>query len=334
VNRNYTGAYNILATRQAQDVCKGGVPAPFCTAEPDGTLVPGAYFSCKAVINDPGPINMQRVASLRLFCYSDSVGINVNNHVAGAFGDGLGGTPPPAPFAEVHGAHTATTITIDPKDVSPPNKQWVIAPVCFDNPHSQLGRVYIPQITIPTVKTPQVTAAADLYIAQPNPACAGSPIGGAFATGVPLQLARQSDTLAFDSDKDNCTDAQELSDAAASGGLRDPFNWGDFMSVFTGPAANLAKDKVVSVADISATVARFGANDSGGTTKINRNTNPKTRPFGVGYHPSYDRGGPIPNGGAAGAISRQTPSTTGTGGGSVTVADISAVVAQFGASCV
>jgi hypothetical protein len=180
----------------------------------------------------------------------------------------------------------------------------------------------------------QVSTEADLWIAQPG-GCAGSPVGGAFGTNVPIDLSRQSADLLHDSDKDNCTDAQELSNAAASGGLRDPFNWGDFMSVHSGPASNLQKDKVVSVADISATVGRFGANDAGGTTKINRNTNPKSGPPAApAYHPSFDRGGPIPNGGAAGAISRQTPSTTGSGAGSVTVADISAVVAQFGASCV
>jgi hypothetical protein len=291
------------------------------------TLVPGLYFSCKAQINDPGPSNAVRAGTLRLFCYSDSPGINVNNHVPGAVGDGLGGVAPPPPFAEVHASHASGPISINASSALS-----FTSGICIDNPHSQLGVVYVVPDTIADMRAGQVSTDADIWINQPG-GCAGSPVGAAFQTNVQTDLSRQSIGLVFDSDKDNCADAEELSDAGATGGLRDPFNSGDFMSVHTGPVANLQKDQVVSVADISAVVARFGTNDSGGTTKINRNTNPKSGPPATGYHPSFDRGGPIPNGGVAGSVSRQTPASVGAGAGSITVADISATVAQFGHSC-
>jgi hypothetical protein len=330
VSTSATGIYSALATRQAQIRCKNQLPAPQCTGQADGTVVPGVYFHCRIALTDPGPLGAQRNVTIRPFCYSDSTGINTNNHVMGTTGDGLGGNPPPSAatgFAEVHGSQTSATAKI-----SAANLLTFPTGICFDNPHSQLGRVYV--VGSVDLNANPVAGTIDIYIAQPNAACAGSPIGAPFAAAVPLQLARQSADLLVDFDGDNCTDSQELGNAGASGGLRDPYNWGDFMSVHTGPAANLQKDKVVSVADISATVARFGANDAGATTKINRNTNPKTQPIGTIYYPTYDRGGPIPNGGAAGAISRQLPANAGSGAGSVTVADISAVVAQFGSSCV
>jgi hypothetical protein len=328
-NNNIT---NVLTTVAEQNRCKNGLPVTPCagpnTTPGDGddlanqTVVPGAYYHCIADNQpNPGPGTIRT----RIQCYIDIPGIDVNPHVAGASGDGLSGIAPPPSFAEVHGTHTELTGTIAGSIITSQG--------CFAGVHGVLGpNIYVHS----SIDGATGTGTADIWnnrtnCTDPLPAGPDQDLTPTVDNAL-VQTSEQGKTM--DSDQDNCTDKQELGAVGASGGLRDPFNVGDFMSVHTGPAANLAKDKVVSVADISATVARFGANDSGGTTKINRNTNPKTRPFGVGYHPSYDRGGPIPNGGAAGAISRQTPSTTGTGGGSVTVADISAVVAQFGASCV
>jgi hypothetical protein len=323
-NNNIT---NILATVTPQDRCKTQLPAPACTGEPDGTVVPGAYYHC---IGDNQPNPGPGTIRTRIYCYIDIPNVTVNSHSAGnnttcppaaadQCGDGLSGIAPPQPFGEVHATHAELTGTITGTTINSEG--------CFPNVHGALGpNTYVRSV----IDGATGLGTADIWTNRPD--CNNPDPAPPTSDDVPVQTSEQGKNI--DSDGDNCTDKQELGNVGASGGLRDPYNIGDFMSVHTGPAANLAKDKVVSVADISATVARFGANDSGGTTKINRNTNPKTRPFGTGYHPSYDRGGPIPNGGVAGSISRQTPATTGSGAGSVTVSDISAVVAQFGASCV
>jgi hypothetical protein len=327
----YSNIYDVTAIAQQQENCQGGQPAPRCTGQPDG-IFGGLYFNCKGdvqVTND-GNTAVARPTDVRLFCYPDSTAINVNNHTAGSTGDGRGGAAPPGrpsgavDFAEVHGSHAAASGTI------PGGSDTLPVTICINNPHAQLG-IVVARATIDFEPFP--TGVADVFTNRVDctPPAPGCTPGLTELCGVPLTLAEQG--KAIDTDGDNCSDKEELSDSGAQGGLRDPFNVGDFMSVHTGPVSNLQKDQVVSVADISAVVARFGTNDGGGTATVNRNTNPKTQPTGTGYHPSYDRGGPIPNGAAAGAVARQLPAAFGSGAGSITVADISATVAQFGHSC-
>jgi hypothetical protein len=312
---DFYGSWSVLATAAAQNVCKGGAPSPFCDSNPEGTLVPGAYFHCRADSQPNGALGT--TIRIRLGCYADVPGLPVNSHVGtDTGGDGLGGVAPPAPFAEVHNLINFIDGTIAGNVIT--------AEGCLANLHGALGpNSYVEA----TLNGATGVGTADIWTARAD--CSDPGVAIPTFDNAVIQTAEQGGVI--DSDDDNCLDYQELSDTGATGGLRDPYNIGDFMSVHTGPVANLQKDASVTVADISATVARFGANDSGGSTKINRNTDPKSRPIGVGYHPSYDRGGPIPNGG--GGVSRQTPATTGSGAGSVTVADISAVVAQFGATC-
>jgi hypothetical protein len=307
---------NVLTTVVPQNVCKNQLPEPPCAGDPDGTLVHGFYYHCIADNQpNPGPTTIRTA----IYCYVDVPGIPVNSHVGtDTGGDGLGGIDPPPPFGEAHNSHAVLTGTISGTNI---NEEG-----CIPYLHGALGPNNYLRLAV-DVTTGQGTA--DIWWNRSD--CNNPDPSPPTLNDVPLRVAEQG--KAIDSDGDNCTDKEELSSSGALGGLRDPYNWGDFMSVHSGPVANLQKDQVVSVADISAVVARFGRNDSGGTTKINRNTNPKTTPLGTGYHPSYDRGGPIPNGGVPGSVLRQTPSTTGSGAGSVTVADISAVVAQFGAAC-
>jgi hypothetical protein len=324
----YSSIYGITATVQQQENCKGGQPAPVCTGQSDGILA-GLYFNCLADVQltNDGNTGVDRPTTVRLFCYPDSPGINVNNHTAGSTGDGRGGAAPPGrasgvvDFAEVHGSHSSGTGT------TLATANTLALNMCYVDTHGQLGPNVWVEASIDFDPFP--TGTADVWVARPD--CTDPGATAPTYNDVPLDLSEQG--KASDTDGDNCSDKEELSNAGAQGGLRDPYNWGDFMSVHTGPPSNLQKDQVVSVADISAVVARFGTTDNGGAALINRNSNPKAQPSGTTYHPSYDRGGPIPNGGAAGAIPRQLPANFGSGAGSVTVSDISAVVAQFGHSC-
>jgi hypothetical protein len=109
---------------------------------------------------------------------------------------------------------------------------------------------------------------------------------GSTVTTGPLTLTPLLQT--HDQDLDGCTDWEELGTAQTAGGLRDPFNYWDFMDTPTGPLYQ--RDKAVTVSDVAAITARFGANDAGGTAPINRDTDPLTTPPAApAYHPAYDR---------------------------------------------
>jgi len=124
---------------------------------------------------------------------------------------------------------------------------------------------------------------------------------------------------------DGCSTWEELGASQTYGGLRDPFNFWDFFDVPTGAWPNLQRDKAVQIGDISAVVARFGANDANKTAPINRNSDPLSPPPASGYHPAYDRGGVSlgPN-----IWNVDAPD------GSITIGDITKTQAQFGHTCV
>jgi hypothetical protein len=120
----------------------------------------------------------------------------------------------------------------------------------------------------------------------------------------------------LDTDRDGCTDAQELGPNEALGGRRDPTSLWDFMDVPTG--APPLRDRVVSGGDIGAVVARFGAmGDPGG--------NPRSPvPAAPAYHTAFDRAGVI----AGGDPWDLRPADGAIGGG-----DVGATVIQFGHNC-
>lgn len=127
----------------------------------------------------------------------------------------------------------------------------------------------------------------------------------------------------FDTDGDGCNDYEEQNDDPTLGGQRDPSNFWDFYSVPNGMGA---RDRVISVGDIAALVQRFGANDNGGMAPINRSSDPlNTQVPGSGYHPIFDRGGPLPN---AQYVWNLAPAD-----GAISAADISVLVRQFGHRC-
>jgi hypothetical protein len=119
-----------------------------------------------------------------------------------------------------------------------------------------------------------------------------------------------------DTDNDGCDDLIELGPNQVLGGLRDPNNFWDFFDVPVG--APPARDRVVSGGDIAAVVARFGAfGDPGGDPLA-------PAPPAPAYHTAFERGGMTPGSDLWDLLPPN---------GSISSADIGAVVAQFGHSC-
>jgi alpha-tubulin suppressor-like RCC1 family protein len=119
----------------------------------------------------------------------------------------------------------------------------------------------------------------------------------------------------LDSDNDGCTDSKELTATATIGGQRDPLDAWDFFDTPTLP--DLQRDKRITVGDIMQEVTRFGAS---GDTAVD----PLSPPPADGYHTAYDRGD----------VDGPNAWNRAPADGSITVADITAVVSQFGHTCV
>ena len=132
-----------------------------------------------------------------------------------------------------------------------------------------------------------------------------------------------TDPAVADTDQDGCIDGKEIGRDAMLGGGRDPNYFWDFMDVWTG--APPVRDQTVSIGDIGAVVARFGAFQSPPPSKsealAEATTSPPPAPA---YHASFDRGGADP---------MANPWNLFPPDGSVTVSDIGAAVTQFGHSC-
>jgi hypothetical protein len=131
----------------------------------------------------------------------------------------------------------------------------------------------------------------------------------------PWSAARDS----TDTDQDGCIDPFEAAVNPALGGGRNPKVFWDFFDVPTGPGP--ARDRAITISDIAAVVARFGANSmpppDKATALAQALTSPPPAPA---YHTAYDRT-MIPGG------------LSGPPDGAITVTDINRAVMQFGASC-
>jgi alpha-tubulin suppressor-like RCC1 family protein len=117
-----------------------------------------------------------------------------------------------------------------------------------------------------------------------------------------------------DTDKDGCTDAQELGPNHAVGGQRDPTNFWDF---FDTPDANNVRDRKVDSADYNRVYARYLTS---GSTAID----PLSQPPATGYHTAFDRQDD-PN-------SSEAWDLTGPDG-NITIADLLALNNQLNDSC-
>ncbi len=117
---------------------------------------------------------------------------------------------------------------------------------------------------------------------------------------------------AFDSDGDGCSNWEELNIAATAqlfGGLRDPWNFYDYM--------NPTKDKINRVDDILAVVAKYQVNDADDT--------PGFPPYVGAYDPRVDRTALTGPG--------SSPWTLGPPNGTVNVPDILAAVKSYHHDC-
>lgn len=129
--------------------------------------------------------------------------------------------------------------------------------------------------------------------------------------------------LTLDTDNDGCTDEQELGPNPIVGGLRDPNYFWDFSDVWTGSPPE--KNRAVSISDVGAVVARFGATRETVPTKQDALAEAQTPPPPApAYHAAFDRGGPIPGQNLWNLLPPD---------GSINIGDIGAIVAQFGHSC-
>lgn len=96
--------------------------------------------------------------------------------------------------------------------------------------------------------------------------------------------------------------------------MRDPNNPWDF---FDTPDTANQRDKSITIADIGRVTSRFGSNGD-------PSTDPFSPPPATGYHTAFDRS-PAPSG--ADIWDLTAPN------GDISVADIGAIVAQFGHDC-
>ena len=129
-----------------------------------------------------------------------------------------------------------------------------------------------------------------------------------------------SDPAMTDSDGDGCLDGVEFGPHQGAGGRRDPMNFWDFTSQWTGGIRN----GTVTIGDLGAVVARFGTVQDPALTEEEALAEALTAPVATtGYHPSADRSGSAgPN-----------PWNLLPPNGTITVGDIGVIVVQFGHVC-
>ncbi len=156
-------------------------------------------------------------------------------------------------------------------------------------------------------------AVAAALASPPTPTPTATPTDTPTAALTPTPTATPTAEPGIDSDSDGCTDAQELGPDPSLGGLRDPSNLWDF---FDTPDLASSRDKDITGADLFRVLARFG-------TEGDPLLDPFSPPPATGYHPAYDRG----------ALVGPNPWNLGPADGTVTAADIFAIIAQFGHSC-
>ncbi|MEX0992964.1 MAG: flexitail domain-containing putative surface protein [Solirubrobacterales bacterium] len=263
-------------------------------------------------------------------------------------GDGQPGAPPPyvddlwapgAPasglFADVNETQAALSGEGNFYD---PDLGELHAQGCYPTDHrgplagTSLGPYLYVETTVPIDKSlPTAEGTGELWIGQQN--CLEPTREEDYYLTVTLTPEQDITNIApqnqWDSDRDGCSETQELRDTKATGGLRDPFNPWDFLDVPSG--TGLARNRSVNGGDIAAIVGRFGANDVGAGTfdrysDLDSTPNAPISPAGAraNYHPAYDRGG---------SLVGSNPWNLKPANGAISGGDIGAVVGQFGHHC-
>ena len=295
-----------------------------------GEIIPGIYYHC---ITDMQHDKDTDELQLKAFCYIDSqtpgiCQINVEAY-PGVCGDGIAGAGPPWPasknpspyeeaWADVDTNQTKLTGTYDPVA-----HELNIAG-CFADKDGfgAQGNVYV-DATIDSA-TGQGQVQLTILIGD-TAEC----IANTFADGVPFPIAKieyveqankAGKGAGYDTDRDGCSDKEELTDNQVFGGLRDPYKYWDFYD----PDQN----RQIALGDFLAVLSRFGASDLNNTTFINRHTDPLSDPPAPpAYHPRFDRGGQ--QAGTAGMGWNETPPD-----GALALGDFLSLLRQFGHTCV
>ena len=314
---NYSGISHIIATATPNMTKCTGVQSINSLPACDGTGV--YFFACIAQIEhdknkqdlDGGgdPAANEEALITTLQCYTNSASVTVNFHGIAANGGDVG-TCPPAPADRCgggqkgRGVSAATAYLAGPfTDIQPGVLRTVLQGAgnyydqdtntlynngCFDNVKGLLG---------PAIWTQSVvdahTGVGYVNIWTQLSSCVKPTEPPALPLGfhAKLETIEQGSAATQDTDKDGCTDATELNDAAGSqqnGGIRDPWNYWDFF--------DMDFDGSIGFTDFLELLQHYGSDDAGGTATVNRDSHPiKTPETGLGiYHPRFDRGNSIP----------------------------------------
>ncbi|MEX1254837.1 MAG: flexitail domain-containing putative surface protein [Dehalococcoidia bacterium] len=337
---------SVLVTQTAADINAG-----------TGAIIPGVYFHCIADLQQTAGTPKPLTTRLQCYVDNPALVVNPpslgkvqndtdggpdNNDICGTTplqpaaecGDGTAGSAPPAPFADIDLAHIQFTGTGNNVDNT---TNLIHIEGCLSGVDNEaLGgaadNVYV-RTTIalhngamvanggPTIATAMNAGQGLVDIWLAVPAGCAKPGGAPNVNDAAIEIAEQgtksavADAATWDTDKDGCSDKQELRNAQGMGGLRDPFNRWDFMDQYAG--LPLAKDRIVSVSDIGAVVARFGQNGVPGDPDV-------TPTASNNYHTSADRNGALPG---SNSWNLKGPD------GIVSIGDVGSTVAQFGHSC-
>ena len=161
--------------------------------------------------------------------------------------------------------------------------------------------------------------AIDPAIANAAVSCVAAPTPTASPPPTPTATPVDPDA---DSDGDGCLDIQELSSNPLVGGQRDPSYFWDF---FDTPDQNNARDRAVNITDLGRVVSRFGATREPPPTKDEALAEALTTPPPApAYHAAFDRSGVV----QGQNLWNQLPPD-----GNIAIADIGAIVGQFGHDC-
>ncbi len=279
----------------------------------DGEIIPGAYYTCITDIQHTKTETVGDVEDLeaRIFCYTDTLSpFGVVNPEADAVtkGDGIAGGVPPYPnqgtdingtFAYGLWADHQDNVTIldgtyDPTSGTYGTSGTLVISGCFADKDGFGAQDNVYVTATVNAATGTGTAEIRLLISDTGDCQNGAPFDD--GVGLPtsrIQLVEQGNKEGKgayqDTDRDGCSDKEELGDNPVFGGLRDPYNYWDFFDP--------NKDGSIGFGDFLAVLSRAGSVDFNGTAVINRWTNPLTEPPAAPpatYHPRFDRSGVAP----------------------------------------
>ena len=271
-----SGIYEMLVR-----VRRGDCTDDLCTKDE-----PGFYIFCLADIQHDTSDND---IEARVFCYTDSVGSEINPEAfPGITGDGMADAPPPGPqdgngnyaYRGSPGDNSPTVVT----GIFNKNANWLELKVCFGG---GVG-VYMELI----VSAHQLPGTADIWMEQARN-CLGSPLlltpplynGSATFEGAEAVLWQPNPEKGkgSDQDDDGVPTERELQDDSACG-RRDPYNKNDYYDV------SIPRDGVIDLPnDILGVILHFAP---GGYAAGDENWDRPAKMAGAGFFAHWSRGTP------------------------------------------